>query len=248
MQEDDDNTDELLENEDADMEVADSISIDVADTTIAESDDIQVTNRILAEDTQTIYHKVRIGETLLLIANRYNVSTKEIQEWNNIDSKKVSIGQRLKIMLPKKELERMVEARKEAEAQKEADLKLEAEIQKEEEEKRLAEEKKIAEERKVAEEKRIAEEKKRTEERRIAEEKEHREALKQAEARRLLDKNKNGTGTPRQKTITYVVKKGDTLSGIAKRYKGVKVNDIMKASNITSDKLSLGQKLTIPIK
>ncbi|NDW18440.1 LysM peptidoglycan-binding domain-containing protein [Dysgonomonas sp. 216] len=121
-------------------------------------------------------------------------------------------------------------------------------MQKEEEEKRLAEEKKIAEERKVAEEKRIAEEKKRTEERRIAEEKEHREALKQAEARRLLDKNKNGTGTPRQKTITYVVKKGDTLSGIAKRYKGVKVNDIMKASNITSDKLSLGQKLTIPIK
>ncbi len=43
----------------------------------------------------------------------------------------------------------------------------------------------------------------------------------------------------------YVVKSGDTLGGIAYRH-GVKVDAIRKANNLTSDKLSINQKLTIP--
>jgi LysM repeat protein len=43
----------------------------------------------------------------------------------------------------------------------------------------------------------------------------------------------------------YVVKSGDSLGGIAYRH-GVKVDAIRKANNLTSDKLSVNQKLTIP--
>lgn len=45
----------------------------------------------------------------------------------------------------------------------------------------------------------------------------------------------------------YVVAQGDSLYEIAGRY-GVSVKDIMRASNIKSNRLKLGQKLTIPDK
>ncbi|MFR9165720.1 MAG: LysM peptidoglycan-binding domain-containing protein [Dysgonomonas sp.] len=57
------------------------------------------------EDSRVIYHKVRIGETMLQIANKYDVSTKDILAWNKLRSKKVKIGQRLKIQLPQKKVE-----------------------------------------------------------------------------------------------------------------------------------------------
>ena len=43
----------------------------------------------------------------------------------------------------------------------------------------------------------------------------------------------------------YVVKAGDTLYGIASKY-GVKVDEIKKLNNLTSNTLSIGQKLKIP--
>jgi len=44
---------------------------------------------------------------------------------------------------------------------------------------------------------------------------------------------------------TYTIKRGDTLSGIAVRYK-VKLNDLRKANGLKSDVLSVGKVLTIP--
>ena len=44
---------------------------------------------------------------------------------------------------------------------------------------------------------------------------------------------------------TYVVKQGDILGRIA-RANGVKVADLKKANNLTSDKIKVGQKLVIP--
>jgi LysM repeat protein len=45
---------------------------------------------------------------------------------------------------------------------------------------------------------------------------------------------------------TYVVKKGDTLYAIARKYTGVSVADIMSYNNLKSTSLNLGMKLLIP--
>ncbi len=44
----------------------------------------------------------------------------------------------------------------------------------------------------------------------------------------------------------YKVKKGDTLSRIAKKYKGVTINEIKRANGMKSTKLKPGQRLIIP--
>lgn len=51
----------------------------------------------------------------------------------------------------------------------------------------------------------------------------------------------------RQKSTRYhKVKKGETLSSIAKKYRGVTVNEIKKANGLKSSKLKVGQRLKIP--
>lgn len=55
---------------------------------------------------------------------------------------------------------------------------------------------------------------------------------------------KSHTAAP--KTRYYTVKKGDTLSGIASKYKGVTVSKIKRANNLRSNSIRPGQRLIIP--
>jgi LysM repeat protein len=57
--------------------------------------------------------------------------------------------------------------------------------------------------------------------------------------------HKTAKSVPAGPGTAYVVKSGDQLGSIAKRH-GVKSDAIRKANGLTSDKLSVGQKLTIP--
>ncbi|MDO4163318.1 MAG: transglycosylase SLT domain-containing protein [Bacteroides sp.] len=43
------------------------------------------------------YHKIRNGETLSVIARKYGVTVKQIQNWNNMRNTRISAGKRLKI-------------------------------------------------------------------------------------------------------------------------------------------------------
>lgn len=52
------------------------------------------------QSTQTIYHKVRIGETLHQIATKYKVDQNDIKSWNKIKTALPKVGQRLIIYLP----------------------------------------------------------------------------------------------------------------------------------------------------
>lgn len=52
--------------------------------------------------------------------------------------------------------------------------------------------------------------------------------------------------TPSGEFITYTVQPGDSLYAIAQRY-NTTVNELMKVNNLTSNLLSIGQKLKIPV-
>lgn len=63
---------------------------------------------------------------------------------------------------------------------------------------------------------------------------------------------RGGTARPAQKSTPsssaryYTVKKGDTLSGIAAKYRGVTVSRIKQANNLRSNTIRPGQRLLIP--
>ncbi|MGN0230044.1 MAG: LysM peptidoglycan-binding domain-containing protein [Muribaculaceae bacterium] len=61
------------------------------------------------------------------------------------------------------------------------------------------------------------------------------------------DKGESAKRKSSGSTTTYKVRSGDTLGSIASRY-GTTVNAIKRASGLKSDRLSVGQRLTIPTK
>lgn len=66
------------------------------------SEEHESENRIQEANDRTVYHKVRIGETLTQIGARYNVTQESIMAWNKLKSPIAKAGQRLVIYLPKK--------------------------------------------------------------------------------------------------------------------------------------------------
>lgn len=60
-----------------------------------------------SDESRTIYHKVRIGETITQIATQYNVSKDDIISWNKLSSNTAKVGQRLLIRLPEPSLNKV---------------------------------------------------------------------------------------------------------------------------------------------
>lgn len=63
----------------------------------------------VSNDSKIIYHKVKIGETMTQIAERYKVSKNDIATWNKLSSNMAKVGQRLLILLPDNEENEVVE-------------------------------------------------------------------------------------------------------------------------------------------
>lgn len=51
------------------------------------------------------YHTVRRGETLGKIAGRYGVSVRQLRDWNDLDSNMIRSGQRLRVRSPQRDVE-----------------------------------------------------------------------------------------------------------------------------------------------
>ena len=50
------------------------------------------------QEVAVVYHKVKSGETLGVIAQKYRVTTKQIMTWNGLkNANRISVGQRLRI-------------------------------------------------------------------------------------------------------------------------------------------------------
>ena len=82
-----------------------SISLDLPFSSEYDESSADMTETI----TQAIYHKVRPGETMRDIATRYNISVKDITEWNDLKVAKIKPGQRLTLHIPKNSNENQAE-------------------------------------------------------------------------------------------------------------------------------------------
>lgn len=173
------------------------------------------------QTTQTIYHKVRIGETLAQIATRYNVTRKDIKSWNKISSNVAKVGQRLVIHLP---------------PQKEV---AKAEVPLIDDEVEIDD---VVTEIKSDNDKIL---KKQTASTKPILPTASSEATKSEI--NVPTKDKKITAPAKPKPIVYSVRKGDTLGAIAAKYgRNVTPQKIMKINKLSTDRLSVGQKLTIP--
>lgn len=174
---------------------------------------------------QTIYHKVRIGETLTQIATKYNVDRKDISSWNKIKSNVPKVGQRLVIHLP---------------AQKEVLLTENVPTISEESIEEVVSNVKTSVQDDIASKTLVSRSMMNTPT-------EHTAVV----VNEPVTDEKKTEPKPKKKTpnkeIIHIVKKGDTLGHIAKSY-GHKLTatDLKRANNLRSDKLSIGQKIKIP--
>ncbi|MFZ3065235.1 MAG: transglycosylase SLT domain-containing protein [Nitrospirota bacterium] len=63
------------------------------------------TSPILKEEKNTIYYRIRKGDTLWKISKKYNVSIASIKEWNDLDSaRNIKAGDKLKLVVDTDEL------------------------------------------------------------------------------------------------------------------------------------------------
>jgi membrane-bound lytic murein transglycosylase D len=83
--------------------------IDIHDTTLyANAEEVNV----VEEKEERIFHYVRSGEVLGVIARRHNCSVRQIMEWNNLRSTNIRAGQRLVVMSKTTSKPTLVQAKK----------------------------------------------------------------------------------------------------------------------------------------
>lgn len=167
------------------------------------------------------YHRVKKGETLASIARRYGVTVSSIRSANKI-GKRVKTGQRLKINTYKRRYITTAPAQADTIAVA-ADSTLTSPCDS------------IAADTTIFARPADADSKDSTD---IV------SAQKKEQTTPAVVKKKE---VQKPKTVTHRVRSGESLSKIARRY-GVTVSAIKKANNLTSDKISIGQKLRIPTK
>lgn len=76
-----------------------------ASATPTENQNSSTANSPSVQNNQTdnlIYHQVKSGENIQQIASRYDVSTEQVMEWNNLRTTNIYVGQKLSIYSEKK--------------------------------------------------------------------------------------------------------------------------------------------------
>lgn len=188
-------------------------------------------------EENVITYKVKKGDSLGKIASKYKVSVKQIKSWNKLKSDKISKGQVLKIHTRKKVKkekplpEKKIEPETTTAAEPAAEVRSEADI--------MANPNKLIQQGKYSEARDTL----------LVLQKANpgHEGIKNALAvceAKLKPEVKKPVPPKDNHKVTHVVKSGESLWSIAKKYKGVSEQDIMKW-NKCSDKIRPGQKLII---
>ncbi|MCH7399652.1 LysM peptidoglycan-binding domain-containing protein [Belliella sp. DSM 107340] len=165
----------------------------------------------------SVLHNVGQGETLFSISKKYNVSVGDIMTWNNLKGNDLSLGQALVVQgVAKQEVPQSI-AENTKEVEKVVDAgKAKATSKKEETKKKEEELKNNA------------------------------PKAKEVMSKEVEEIKNNGTSDTVYPGdwITHTVAQGETLFSVAKRYDS-KVEDLITWNNLTSNNLSLGQKLKV---
>ena len=72
-------------------------SLDKTTEIESNSNIVTTTTKKLNKNTGVVYHRIRRGENLGLIAAKYGVSVNQIRDWNNISGNKIMAGRNLRI-------------------------------------------------------------------------------------------------------------------------------------------------------
>jgi membrane-bound lytic murein transglycosylase D len=202
--------------------------------------------------TDRQYHTVRSGESLGLIARKYNVSVKQIQQWNGMKGTMIHPGQQLVVFPPStyayapsssnsKPISKQTSSATTAAPKTSAPASSSAEFHYVKSGENLA---MIAHQYGCSVENLKAWNglKNNT----IYPKQKLKVSGETAIARAADPKPAPAGSNAENKYVYYTVKKGDTLWDIAQQYKGVSVDDIKKWNNMgSSSKLQVGQKLKI---
>lgn len=212
--------------------------------------------------TDRQYHTVRSGESLGSISHKYNVSVKQLQQWNGIKGTMIHPGQQL-VVIPSTNYSYDSKSSnddpkpKQATASKKSTVKAEAEPPADAQAKSSEEFHTVKSGENLA---MIAAEHGCSVENikawnnlpnnKIYPKQKLKvsgdvELAQVTEAKHDTASTKAETSKVENKYVYYTVKKGDTLWDIAQQYKGVSVDDIKKLNNLGNSKLQVGQKLKI---
>lgn len=176
----------------------------------------------VSETEQVVkYHVVKKGESLGKIAKKYGVSVAQLKKWNKIRKNKIQKGQRIKIITYKK----VYKPRKDTE-----DTASSQEVERSQD---------ASDNRDSAN---VENESDETVKKETVRKSDKKETKKKEQTNKKSDKKK------KTEKRYHKVKKGESLSVIAAKYKGVTVKDIMRANNLKSNKIKVGQTLIIPTK
>ena len=207
--------------------------------------------------TDRQYHTVRSGESLGSISHKYNVSVKQLQQWNGIKGTMIHPGQQL-VVIPstnyafnssssnKDTKPKQGSTTKQATAKPASDAPASAVASSSEEFHYVKSGENLA---MIAEQHGCSVENIKAwnnlSNNKIFPKQKLRVSGDSALAQVTEPKHEVANSKAENKSLYYTVKKGDTLWDIAQQYKGVSVDDIKKWNNLGNSKLQVGQKLKI---
>lgn len=192
-----------------------------AQRTVVNPSDIYASDGNYTTKLVVKYHNVKRNETLKSISKRYGVSVSEIKKWNKLKSNKLKRGQKLKINT----YQRVAKPKEEAPKPDNRELAATGN-----------DSTAVADIANVANDSTL-----------IADVESPQNVEMPETEPEKVEKKETKKESPKQPSYRYhTVKRGENLSKIANKYRGVSVADIQKANGITGTKIKIGQKLKIP--
>ncbi|MFZ4402194.1 MAG: LysM peptidoglycan-binding domain-containing protein, partial [Bacteroidales bacterium] len=215
-----------------------------------------------ADDIIRINYKAKKGDTFFKLANKFNVDADALKEWNRMRNKKIKPGQKLIIYTTKKEKTEKKESKpfiksnsnievKPDSAEKKDNSKTETKKTKNNSKEDIKAKKTDSKEG-GKNKKTDSKEDTKTKNADLKEESKSKKAVSKEDtkAKKSIDNSeKSEKAKKKPKEISYKVKKGESLSAIARKFEGTSVKDIIEWNDLNKDgKITPGQVLKIKSK